>query len=652
MRGTRALPSSVLGAPALPILFALAFALGLTRTADAQMNPSVQALTHIASLAPGSITGVVEDERGVPVHGAIVSVLGTTTSYAVTDRAGRFELRSLTPGPYLLRAHLSGFVASKGQTIQVQSRLSTSSAIALRHTAAVATVGTIPVATAGFGPSGDSPAMPGPVGPVGTEGESSPRSGSDDHGETAWRLRHARRGILRDVTIPDEILADDAPDTNPFAATTRFSRAVESSARLATNLFAGTPFTGQVNLLTTGSFDAPDQLFATDSLSRGVAYLALSAPVGGADWTMRAALTQGDIASWLLAADYTTRAPARHRLGLGWSYGTQRYDARNAAGLSGLTDASRNARTIYGFDTFALSPTVTVTYGGRFARYDYLAQRDLFSPRVAITVEPIAHTRVSGSVSHRVVAPGAEEFLPQADDGVLLPPQRTFSALDGQRPLQAERTDHVDIGLERDIAAATLSVRAFHQRVADQIVTLFGVDLPEANSHIDHYVLGNAGDVDAAGISLGIRASLAGRVHGAVEYSTAHAQLAGGDQQYLLLFAPSTLRPANRIHDVTTSVATEIPETFTRVVLLYRLSNGFARPSASTVVPDHGTVDARFDVQVHQSLPFMDFSAAKWEMLVSVRNFFRETAPDQSLYDELFVVRPPKRVVGGLSLKF
>jgi len=33
-------------------------------------------------------------------------------------------------------------------------------------------------------------------------------------------------------------------------------------------------------------------------------------------------------------------------------------------------------------------------------------------------------------------------------------------------------------------------------------------------------------------------------------------------------------------------------------------------------------------------------------------NFFRETATDQSIYDELLVVRPPKRIVGGLTLKF
>ena len=87
---------------------------------------------------------------------------------------------------------------------------------------------------------------------------------------------------------------------------------------------------------------------------------------------------------------------------------------------------------------------------------------------------------------------------------------------------------------------------------------------------------------------------------------------------------------------------------------LYRVSSAFARPSTGGQMPagDRPAVDARFDVQVRQSLPFMNFSTAHWEMLVAVRNFFRDTTVDQSLYDELLVVRPPKRIVGGLTLRF
>jgi hypothetical protein len=130
------------------------------------------------------------------------------------------------------------------------------------------------------------------------------------------------------------------------------------------------------------------------------------------------------------------------------------------------------------------------------------------------------------------------------------------------------------------------------------------------------------------------------------------ARLNAADNVDLLVFAPSAVRPdAERIHDVSTSIETEVPETSTHVVVLYRLSS--ALPRAATSTPSSSpALDSRFDVQVRQSLPFMDFSSAKWEMLLAVRNFFRETVAEQSIYDELLVVRPPKRIVGGLTLKF
>jgi hypothetical protein len=273
---------------------------------------------------------------------------------------------------------------------------------------------------------------------------------------------------------------------------------------------------------------------------------------------------------------------------------------------------------------------------------------------VSVTVEPIKHFRVSGAVSRRAVAPGAEEFSPRMDNAVWLPPQRTFASLDPARPLQAEHNDHMEVEVERDIASATVSVRAFKQNISDQLVTIFGVDLPGAASQLGHYFIGSAGDISATGVSAGLRASIGGRVHGSVEYSTTSAHAVGGDQApYLWIFAPSsTARPElERIHDVATSIETDVPETSTRVVVFYRISNGFAAVP-SPLGGERSAVDSRFDVQVHQSLPFMDFSTAKWEMLVGVRNFFRDTAPDQSVYDELLVIRPPKRVIGGLTLKF
>ena len=610
-------------------------------------------VTHLASVPAGAILGSVLDERGAPVVGAMVSALGATSAFAVSDRSGRFELRTLPPGPYLVRAHLVGFVASRGQVVEVRPSGRASSSIALRHANPVRAASPL---LAGVGGEDGEAAD-------GVADDPAVVSPTDDHSELAWRLRHIRRGILKDAEV--DLLATGGDDPDLFGPATMLSRAVGTPGRLATAFIAGTPFSGQVNLLTTGMFDSPQQLFTADNFSRSIAYLALSAPVGeSADWTMRAALTQGDIASWIVSGQYATRAPARHRYDVGLAYSTQRYDGGNFAALRSVTDGSRNAGSLYAFDAFSITPAITLSYGGRYARYDYLDGASLISPRVALTVAPSPHLRFTGAVSRRALAPGAEEFMPRFDSGVWLPPQRTFSSLTG-RPLAAERTDHAEIEVEHDIAATTVSVRAFKQQVEDQLVTLFGLDMLGAPAALGHYFINNSGDVSASGVSAGLRTAIAGRLRGSVEYTVARARFTQADSAaYLFMLAPSALRvEPEHVHDLATAIETDVPETSTRIVVLYRVSNAFSRSSTSVdpvgakrpVQPSsdiHPGLDSRFDVQVRQSLPFMDFSTAKWEMLIGVRNFFRDAAPDQSVYDELLVVRPPKRIVGGLTLKF
>jgi len=643
MRGTSRVMAFASG-----ILVLLCTVVAARAQSGPQSSVQIQPVAHVASLATGSIQGTVQDETGLPISGAVVSALGATTAVAVTDRGGRFELRMLTPGPYLVRAHQSGFVAPRGQIIDVRPSARTSSAIAMRHAAAAPAL-----LTAGLG-TPTTVIDPAPAQPD-TPSASGSSATNDDHSETAWRLRHARRSILKDVTIPEGLLTEDTPETNAFGPSNFIGRAVGSPARLATNFFGATPFSGQVNLLTLGSFDTPQQILSPENFGRSVAYLSLGAPVGEhADWTVHAALTQGDIASWILAGEYTTRAPATHRYDLGWSYSMQRYDGGNFSFMRNVVEGSRNAGALYAFDTYSLSPTITLTYGGRYAGYDYIAGHGLLSPRASITVSPAEHLRISTMLSRRALAPGAEEFMPRGEDGVWLPPQRTFSPLAWGRPLEAEYTNHVEVEVERDLGAATVSVRAYRQHVSDQLIALFGLDVPGAPApQLGHYLIGDAGDVDSSSVSAGVRAAIADRVHGSVEYTVSRARWIGAgdiDRVFALMVAPSVVRSApEQIHDVATSIETDVPETSTRVVVLYRVSNGFAAPSAAS---DRPALDARFDVQVRQSLPFMDFSTAKWEMLVGVRNFFRDSAPDQSIYDELLVVRPPKRIVGGLTLKF
>jgi len=608
-----------------------------------------QPVARVASAAPGSLFGRVEDDKGAPIAGVIVSALGTSTTFAVSDRDGRFEFGTLAPGPYMLRAHLSGYAAPRAQMVQVRASARTTSSIALRR------AGYTPVLAAGL-------AAPLPVADGSEDAASSSAAApadnsagsADSHTETAWRLRHARRGVLKDVAVPVDFVegTDHAGGVTPVDL---LERAVGSPARLASSFFAETPFSGQLNLLTTGSFNVPQQLFSADNAPHNVAYVRVGAPVGErGDWTVRGALTQSDISAWIVAGSYATRAPARHRYDLGMSYSTQRYD--DGSPVSGdFPDGTRSAGAVYAYDSFSLSSALTLTFGTNYSRYDYLDQRGLLSPRAELTLSPAARLRITAEASRRALAPGAEEFLPPAETGIWMPAQRTFSSLDAAQRLDAERTTHFGLGVERDFGPSTLAVRAFSQQTVDQLVALFGVHMPdEPAAPAGHYIVGNAGEARATGCSAEFRTLIAGRVQGSVAYSYADAELMPtSDVRYLLLLAPSALRPVREaVHDVSTRIETNVPETSTRVLVLYRISNGFARTNGDPDGVPRPGLDARFDVQVRQSLPFMNFSSARWEMLLAVRNFFRETSSDQSIYDELLVVHPPKRLVGGVTLHF
>ena len=68
----------------------------------------------------GSITGVVSDDHGGPIAGAMVSALGTVTvAKAMTDATGYFSIDALPAGDYTLQAHRNGFVGSARATVRV-----------------------------------------------------------------------------------------------------------------------------------------------------------------------------------------------------------------------------------------------------------------------------------------------------------------------------------------------------------------------------------------------------------------------------------------------------------------------------------------------------------------------------------------------------
>lgn len=611
------------------LLSATAAALALPASSVLAQAPApvsdFRPVVRLATTSVGTIYGAVVDDGGAPVEGAVVSALGGATAFAVTDKSGQYRLTDLPAGPYVVRAHRDGFSGARSTLVNVRPAAKAPSSFTLRRVD-----DTPPVLAAGVGVPGDVAASP------------------RDESPLAWRLRRLTRSVLKD----DGRTAADPDDTTEWfddAGPGFLSRAFDASARFASDIIFDGPVYGQVNLLTATAYDDAGEMVDFGRPS-GVAFFAVGAPVGAhADWSARAAMNSGDVTSWTMAGDYVSRATARHQATLGMTYSLQAYRGGNFAALQAVPDGHRKVASISGSHAFDLSRSWRIGYGARYEHYDYLRGNGQLSPMAQLTFSPTRTFHVHAKASLQQVAPGAEEFLPPAD-AAWVPPQRTFAPLGANR-FDTERLRQFELGAAREFAAMTVSVRAFRQAVQNQLVTVFGAaDASRLIAAGGHYGIASAGDASMRGWAVGVVHSVTPHVRGRVDYTFLSAEWTpstGADRRALRTFAPQALRaPSERIHDVSASLDAELPQTATRFVLHYKVNTGFVGAPAG-IQPANG----RFDMQLSQGLPFMG-GIGDWEMLLGVRSLFRPTLDDRSMYDELLVVRAPKRLIGGLQVRF
>ena len=602
---------------------------------------AVPAADSIAPGTPGRLQGTVTDGSGVPLDDTLLSATGPSgTALAVCDADGRFEFRNLRPGRYLLRAHMHGFASAARHLVQVQSGRATTRAVMLRRTAAA---GRQPrVLAAGFGLAagqieerGTAPA-PAPV-----------RVAPHDDSERAWWLRRARRSVLKDAAVAGVAAAGwtgGDPATVPWFDD-------HANAAPEGDLTDRLPVSGQLQLLTRTRLHASHGFQPSTVLPGQIAYVSLGEDDVDRTWGVRGAVRTGDARSWVLAGTFAADPSAVHTLDVGLSYSRQRVESRPGRGATDLLAPDnaadhprRDAGRVRVDGRWTVAESMTLAYGATVAGYSYLDSAALVSPRATVTVTPLAGTRVRLAVSQSQLAPGAEEFLPLSD-GVWLPPERTFAALRPGDPLRAERTRHVEVAVERDVGSAiTVGVRRFAQAVDDQILTLFGA-APPGHGGTDHYYLANTPGATADGWAVMVAHALGDRLTGSVDYRVIDVAWLPGPPIGLTAGLPDG--PAT-IHDVTTALETAIPETATRVLLLYRFNSAFGRQEDGLLRTGRG---GRFAVRVRQTLP-ITIEGSRWEVLVDVRSLFREPVAGASVYDELLVVNPPKEVVGGLVVHF
>lgn len=621
-------------------------------------------------LSPGRLLGTVTDVAGVPLDDTLISATGPSgTALVVCDVNGRFEFRGLRPGSYLLRAHVYGFKPANRHVVQVRSGLATTRSVTLRRTDGTSNVPSTLLA-AGFVPgSGTSdgiveaealqPVEGADLNLTGAGPDGAVEYGVTQHDDSdkAWWLRRARRSVLKDTQV-ELVAIDTLAFEGPGGARLGFgSGSVTGSPSV--DLSRSFPLLAQFHLLTRTSVHSPHDFQATNILPGQIAYVSLGGIEQDQVWGVRGAVRTGDAGSWVLSGTYLAGTSQTNALAIGMSYSRQRVQTGDLT-LSAFPrdlgrsadDPRRDAGSVRADGQWTLNPSMTLDYGATLAGYGYLEEAYLFSPNVAVTFTPFEGTRVRLGMSQYMLAPGAEEFLPPSE-GVWLPPVRTFAQLSSTDPLHAERSRHFEIAVEHDVGrTSTVGVRRFAQNVDDQIITLFGARLVPSVSSSDHYYMTSASGVTTDGWAVMFAHEVGDRFTGSVDYSIIDAEWAPWMVSGLSPRTVSVLRSGSeRIHDITTSIETVVPESATRVLLLYRFSSAFANRETGTEALRIG-FGGRFALRVRQTLPFSPIGGSNWEVLFDIRSLFREQVAGASVYDELLVVNPPKEVVGGLVVNF
>ena len=591
---------------------------------------------------PGRIAGTVTDVHGHPLDGAMVSAFGPFgAELVVADGNGRFVLRSLAPGRYLVQAHVAGFATSRRELVRVTAGRPAVHAIAM-NSVGRSSPPVLPV-MAGLGLSLAGGQEQGTDSATGVPAAREPDP-PHDHARKAWRLRRARRSVLKQT----ERGAGGAPAAGT-APLDEGRVALSRTTGVPAAFLPGLPLTGEVNLLTRSTFESASPLVRSGRPG-GVANLSVGAPVWRGDWTAHGAMNTGDVSSWFTSGAYLADAGNAHRFGLDAAYGRQRYDGGNPLALT-LAPETRDAASIGVFDRWMLSPRLSLEYGGRYSRYDYI-DGGLFSPRAAVSVALAPGLRFRMAGAQEMIAPGAETFLPSTGPGpgLWLPPEQSFASLSRHGRVHPQRTRHFDVGVERDLpGGVVVGVRHFRQDVANQMVTLFGAGGLETVPAGFYYVA-RAGSVESSGWVVTARRELGRRIRGAVDFSVVEAQwgqAAAGP--VAAVDAPGVLRPAvEQFHDISGIIETEIPESSTRVSIRCRISGAFEGIDPA----GPGGLDARFDLLINQALPFTPIGVSRWEALLAVRSLFFDPRDAASIFSELLVIRPPRQIVGGVVMHF
>ncbi|MGE0455513.1 MAG: TonB-dependent receptor [Vicinamibacteria bacterium] len=543
----------------------------------------------VAQAGDGGVIGWVQDAKGLPMPGAMVSLFGKGLRgggfVTLADSSGRFQLPALPAGSYTVRAIGQDRTLTRRVTVLPnQDSIFTLSFAALSK----------------------------------PDVEAARETGAPAERELRWLLRHKPRSVLED--------REEAPAVRTASAPSESRNLLESIVPWIPELG------GAVELISgTSAFGTPSGLHGADlgGPSLGSVQLKGRLPNTGR-WSLGGLVADSETATWRMAAEFVLEPVSGHRIEAGTGYGTRYLEP--GSGLGGPLD-NRSVGAVFVHETWTLNDRFTVSGGARYSYVGFLTTRNHLNPAGAVEYRTGQRSRLRASGSTRTLAPGGELL----SLSTLASTPAMAVALVGES-VRAERVLRGEIAYEQRVGRASIQAFAFHEGVRDQLANDVAPD-----ASVRTLTIRNGRGYAAQGLGLSVGRQLGDNVNASLGWSFGRSDAAA------TAFPGGVAVGDGTFSDVTARVETFIDRTDTRLVAYYRLSRlALDEDGARSADP----TASRFDVRLTQGLPFLrEMTRTEWELLLAFRNLFYE-ANEGALLDELTVTNPPKRVVGGISVRF
>jgi hypothetical protein len=341
-----------------------------------------------------------------------------------------------------------------------------------------------------------------------------------------------------------------------------------------------------------------------------------------------------------MVADFMLEPVDGHELEIGTGYGTHLF--RSAVPLDEEGRIGTKAVGAVSIrDRWQATERLAATFGGRFSYLGFLRDSNPVDPSVQIEFMPDQDSRLLLAVSSSTVVPGGD-LLALSTLGAA--PALSYARLgDNLRP---ERAARVELGVQETRGLSWIRAHTFYEGVRDQLANSFEGQRSQQTLRIF-----NVGRASARGLGVTLGRRFGDGLSGSVSYTYGHAWRPHAEMG-------SEQRPVPRLvtyenagfHDVTARLEAAIDESDTRLVAFYRFNSLLPAADAGSMASP--LTSARFDVQLSQGLPFLAaLTSADWDLLLAVRNLYYEPEEGATL-DELAVLNPPRRLLGGISVRF